>query len=325
MITRRRLVIALGAGALAAPLASFAQQQPAKVPRVGILGAAPGPQWDTFKQGLRDLGYSESRNIALEYRWTEGKNERLPALAAELIGLRVDIIVAEGTPATQAAKKATGTIPIVMAIVGDPVGVGLVTSLVRPGGNITGSSSMSPDLSAKQMELLKEVVPSLTHLAILRNPANQSTGLALKGIETAARVLRVHLIFVEARGRDEFEKSFSTVVRERAGGLLVIPDPTFDAEQSGLADFASKNRLPALYNKTLFAEAGGLMSYGARYSDFFGRAAIYVDKILKGAKPAELPIEQPTRFELVINMKTAKALGIKIPNSILVRANRVIE
>ena len=324
MTSRRQFLVAMGAGVSLAPLAADAQTA-AKIPRVGILAAAPGPHWDAFQHGLRNLGYMEGRNIALEYRFAEGRNERLPALAAEFIRLRVDIIVTEGTPAAQAAKKATGTIPIVMAIVGDPVGLGLVTNLARPGGNITGSSSLAPDLSAKQTELLKEVVPSLTRLAVLRNPVNPVTGLALKGIETAARVLRIHLIFVEARGRDEFEKSFSTIVSERADGLLVVADPTFDAEQKWLADFASKNRLPALYNKTLFVEAGGLMAYGARYSDFFGRAALYVDKIIKGAKPGNLPIEQPTKFELFVNMKTAKALGIKIPNSILVRADKVIE
>ena len=237
----------------------------------------------------------------------------------------MDVIVTEGTLAAVTAKKTTNTIPIVLAISADLVGAGLVSSLAHPGSNVTGSSSLSPNLIAKQIELLKEIIPELNRLAILSNPDHPLAKLAHAQAETAARTLRVQLALFSTRGRADYYESFQNAVKGRAGGMLILADPAFDAEQSFLAEFALKNKLPTLYNKTAFADAGGLIAYGARYSDFFARAAIFVNKILKGAKPSDLPIEQATNFELVVNMKTAKALGIKIPNSILVRADKVIE
>ena len=318
------LVLTLALGILLAPLAADAQQA-ARVYRIGILGDTPGPQWKAFRQGLGDLGWIEGQSVEMEWRWSEGRFDRLPDLAAELVRLRVDIIVSEGSTATQAAKQATATIPIVMAIAADPIGFGLVASLARPGGNVTGSSSLSPQLTAKQMELLKEVVPGLSRLSVLGHLTNPAHQVALKEIEAAASVLRVKIQPVGAPGVDELEGAFSTIIGQRPGGLLVIPSPIFDAQQRRIADFATKSRLPAVYNKPLFAEAGGLMAYGAHYADFFRRAATYVDKILKGAKPGDLPVEQPTRFELVINLKTAKALGLTIPLSVLIRADQVIQ
>ena len=294
------IVLPLALALLSAPLSSDAQR-PAKIPRIGILGDTPGTQWETFRQGLRDLGYVEGQSIVMESRWSEGRAERFPDLAAELVHLKVDIIVTEGQTAGRAAKKATSTIPIVMAISGDPVGIGLVPNLARPGGNITGLSSLWPELAVKQMELLKEIVPRLTRLAILWNPAYPLHELALKEIETAARTLRVELQLVEARAANEFDNAFLTMTRARAGALIVHANPMFDAQQRWIADLAVKSGLPAVYNKSLFSEVGGLMAYGARYLDFFRRAATFVDKILKGAKAGDLPIEQPTRFELVIN------------------------
>jgi len=317
-------IATLALAVLAAPLANAAQQ-PGKLPLVGLLGDTAGSQWETFRQALRDLGYVEGRTIAIEGRYSEGNAARFPDLAAELVRLGADVIVTEGESATQAAKKATSTIPVVMAITADPVGRGLVASLARPGGNITGSMSLSFELTAKQMELLKETLPALTKLAILRAPG-PSHDLALRRhVEPAARALRVHLQFVEAQVPGELDKAFSTMNRERPDALLVLPNPMIDAQQRRIAGLTTQSRLPAVYNKPLFAQAGGLMAYGARYLDFFQRAATYVDKILKGAKPANLPVEQPTRFELVINLKTAKGLGLTIPRSILIRADQVIQ
>ena len=317
-------IVALALHLLAAPLAAAAQQ-PAKVARIGILGETRGPQWETFRQGLRDLGYIEGQTIVLEWRWSEGRVEQFPALAADLVRLGVDIIVTEGGLASLAAKKATSAIPIVMAISADPVGIGLVPSLARPGGNITGMASLSPDLGAKQMEMLKEILPGLRRLAVLGNPAMPAHGLMLKEIEAAARTLRVDLHLVAARDATELDDAFLAMNRAHVRALIVMASPTFDAHQRRLADLTLKSRLPAAYNKTLFAEAGGLMAYGAVYLDFFRRAAAYVDKILKGAKPGDLPVEQPTKFELVINLKTAKALGLTIPQSVLIRADQVIQ
>ncbi len=322
-MTQPALTVILALGLLAAALAAEAQQ-PAKVARIGILGDRPAPQWETFRQALRDLGYVEGRTIVIEGRYSEGNTARYPDLAAELVRLRADVIVTEGGHASEAAKKATSTIPIVMAIVADPVGMGLVSNLARPGGNITGSMSISLELVPKQMELLKEVLPALTKLAILWNPDSYHK-LALRQIETAARVLRVQLQLVEARTPGDLDKAFSTMNRERPDALLVLPNPMIDARQRRIADLTTQSRLPAVYNKPLFPEAGGLMAYGARYLDFFQRAATFVDKILKGVKPADLPVEQPTRFELVINLKTAKALGLTIPQSVLIRADQLIE
>jgi len=317
-------IVTLAVGPLIAPLAAGAQQA-ARVPLVGLLGDTPGPQWEAFRKALRDLGYVEGRTIAIEGRYSEGNTARFTDLAEELVRLRADVIVTEGGSATRAAQKATSTIPILMAIVPDPVVMGFVSALARPGGNITGLMSLSFELTAKQMELLKETLPALTRLAILWNPASPWHELALRQVETAARALRVELKLAGARDPGDLDKAFATIKRERAGALLVLPHPTFDAQQRRIADFTTQSRLPAVYNKPLFPEAGGLMAYGARYLDFFQRVAAYVDKILKGARPGDLPVEQPTRFELVINLKTARALGLTVPPSVLVRADKVIE
>jgi putative tryptophan/tyrosine transport system substrate-binding protein len=320
---RREFISVLGSATLAWPIAVRAQQ-PGEVRRIGVLGETPGPQWKAFRQALGELGYADGQSIALEWRWAEGQRGRFPDLAAELVRLRMDVIVAEGSSAIRAAKTATSTIPIVMTIAGDPVGMGLVSSLNRPGGNITGSSSLSPELYSKQIELLKELVPELTRIGVLWT-GNPEARLALKKIESAAEALGVHLHLVEAQREAELDSAFSVLTAARPAALLVVADPTFDSLQRQIADLAAKARLPAVYNKSLFAKAGGLLVYGAVYSEFFRRAAYYVDKILKGAKPADLPVEQPTKFELVINLKTAKALGLTVPPALLVRADEVIE
>jgi putative tryptophan/tyrosine transport system substrate-binding protein len=315
-------------GLLAAPLAAEAQQ-PVKVARIGVL--APGsptssPQLrEAFRQQLRELGYVEGQNIVIEYRWAEGRAERLPDLAAELVSLNVDVIVAGGTPGPLAAKHATGTIPIVMTAAGDPVGSGLVASLARPGGNVTGLSARSPDLSGKRLQLLKEVVPGVARVAVLWNAANPYAALVVRETEAAARSLGVQVQFLEVRGPDDFENALPAAIRGRAGALIVVEDPLTFLYLKRIAEFAAQNRLPATYGYREFAEAGGLMTVGPNLADLYRRAAIFVDKILKGAKPADLPIEQPTKFELVINLKTAKALGLTLPPSLLLRADQVIE
>ena len=321
------IVLPLALGLLLAPLAAAAQPLP-KVARIGLLlpGTAPDPGVEAFRQGLRDLGWVEGQNIAIEYRWAEGKFERLPGLAAALIRLKVDVIVANATPATSAAKNATGTIPVVFAFVADPVASGFVASLARPGGNITGLASIATEVIGKQLELLKEALPKVSRVAVLRNPDNQSHPLMLRQAESAARVLRVQLQILEARSPDEFDTAFAAMTRQRAGGLLVLADSgMFFVQRTRIADLAAKNRLPAVYGHLEHAEAGGLMAYGTNRADLFRRAAYFVDKILKGAKPDDLPVEQPTKFELVINLKTAKALGLTIPKSVLVRADKLIE
>jgi putative ABC transport system substrate-binding protein len=267
----------------------------------------------------------EGQNIAIEYRWAEGEYGRLPTLAPELVRLNVDIIVAAPTVAIQAAQQATGMIPIVMALANDPVGSGFVASLARPGGNVTGLSLFSPELSGKRLELLKETIPKLSRVAVLWNPSNPSVPPLLRETEAAAHALRLRLQLLEVRGPTEIDRAFSAIARDRAGALLVLPDPTAVDQQKRILDLAAKSRLPAMYWSRELVEAGGLMAYGANAPDMFRRAATYVDKILKGAKPADLPVEQPTRFELAINLKTAKALGLTFPPSILVRADQVIQ
>ena len=325
---RRDTVLALLALG-AAPLAAEAQQA-AKVARIGYLSPnlASSPHLrDAFLQGLRDLGYGEGRNIVIEYRDAEGKRERLPALAAELVALKVDVILAEGgTLGPRVAMQATTTIPIVFAA-GDPVGSGLVTSLARPGGNVTGLSALGPELVGKRLELLKQAVPGVDRVAILRQPVALGERTAmdmLKAADAAARALGVQPQFVEARDPDELARAFSDMTSARAGALTVLPANMFLREHRRLVDLAAKNRLPAVYTSRDFVDAGGLMSYGANQADLFRRAATYVDKILKGAKPGDLPVEHPTKFELVINLKTAKALGLTIPQSVLAHADEVI-
>ena len=328
---RRRFIEVIAGGLVAAPLAAEAQQA-VKIARIGFLtpnmAASPPHVREAFLQGLRDLGYVEGRNVVIEYRDAEGKSERFPALAAELVALKVDVIVAPGTPAALAAKQATRTLPIVFPIAGDPVTSGLVTSLARPGGNVTGLSILDPDLVGKCLEQLKQAVPGVSGVAVLWQPGGlgeRTDKDMLKGAEVAARALGVRLQFVEARGPADFERAFSEMTRARAGALTVLPSTMFLHERRRLVDLAARNRLPAVYPWREAVDAGGLMAYGANIADLFRRAATYVDKILKGAKPADLPVEQPTKFELVINLKTAKALGLTIPQSVLGRADQVIE
>ncbi len=328
MTTRREFMCTL-AGLLTAPLAADAQQA-VKVARIGYLAGslAAFPQLrEAFIQGLRDLGYVEGRNLVIEYRSPEGKPERLPALAAELVALKVDVIVAAGTPQPLAAKQATRTIPIVFAGASDPVASGLVTSLARPGGNVTGLSLLLPELVGKTLEQLKQAIPGVNRVAVLWQPGlgERTEKDLLKGAEAAGRALGVRLQFVEARGPADFDRAFSDMTKARSDALTVLGSNMFLIERRRLVALAAKNRLPAVYPLREWVDVGGLMAYGANLADLFRRAATYVDKILKGAKPADLPVEQPTKFELVINLKTAKALGLTIPPSLLQRADEVIQ
>ena len=311
----------------AAPLAAHAQQ-PGKLHRIGFLGnstaALEANLVGPFREGLRDLGYVEGRNILIEYRWAEGKYERFPALIAELIALKVDVIVTAGTPATLAVKKATTSVPLVMVAVGDPVGTGIVASLSRPGGNITGLTSISPELDGKRLELLREVIPNVSHIAVLWNAASPLQVVAEKQTQAAAQVLRMKVLSLGVRTEEEIEDAFAAIVRERPGALLVLADRLFLHHRARIMDFAAQHRLPGVHAYRELVEAGGLMSFGPSYADMHRRAAYFVDKILKGAKPADLPVERPATFELVINLKTAKALGLTIPQSVLLRATEVI-
>ena len=328
--TRRAFLGAVAGGLLAAPLTSEAQQA-AKIARIGYLvtNLAASPHLrEAFRQGLRDLGYVEDRNLVIESRDAEGKFERLPALAAELVALKVDVIFAGTTPPALAAKQATRTLPIVFAGVADPVTSGLVTSLARPGGNVTGLSLLAPELVGKCLEQLKQAVPVVSQVAVLwqRGALGERTEKdMLKGADVAARALGVRLQFVEARGPADFDRAFSDMTRARADALTVLSSAMLFGERRRLVDLAAKHRLPAVYPWRESVDAGGLMSYGANVADGYRRAATYVDKILKGARPGDLPIEQPTKFELVINLKTAKALGLTIPPSVLGRADEVIQ
>jgi putative ABC transport system substrate-binding protein len=279
---------------------------------------------DALRAGLRELGYVEGKNVVIEYRWAEGKYDRLPGLAAELVSLKVDVLVTAGTPGALAAKQTTTTIPIVMAGTGDAVATGLVSSLARPGGNITGSTDFVPELMAKQLELLKEVMPRSGRVAVLVNPDNPSNVPMFKVMETTARSLKVELQRFEIRGQNELEGAFSAMTKSRADAIVVTTDSLFNANARAIADLAAKKQLPAA-GTTDFAEAGGSIGYSMNFSAVSRRAAYFIDKILKGTKPSDLPIEQPTKFELVINLKTAKALGLSIPPSLLQRADKVIE
>jgi putative tryptophan/tyrosine transport system substrate-binding protein len=324
------LAVVLAVSLILAPVATEAQQA-GKVPRVAFLtpwsDSDPGRQrgLEAFRQGLRELGYVEGQNIVIESRSAEGKDDRLPALAADLVRSKVDVIVATSGAATKAAQQATKTIPIVMSLVNDPVGSGLVASLARPGGNVTGLTIMAPDLMAKRLELLKEVVPKLSRVALLQNPDNPASAAQLREAEAAARALRVQPQTLEARNQQEIEGAFATMIRERAGALLILSDAIFFTQRRQIAELAAKGRLPSIIGTRDYPDAGGLMAYGPNFLDLERRAATFVDRILKGAKPAELPIEQPTKFELVINLKTAKALGLTIPQTLLLRADQVIQ
>jgi putative ABC transport system substrate-binding protein len=325
---RRAFIAAVGGSILAAPIAAEAQPT-GRVYRLGYLSASSGtlnsPYAEAFRQGLRELGWVEGQNIVIEFRSAEEFN-RLPALAAELVRLKVDAIVATPTPAALAAKSVTATIPIVGISLADPVGLGLIPNLARPGGNVTGVSySVGADIFGKDLELLREAVPKVRRMAVLSNPDSPSQSVILDNIKTAARSLELQLLLVGARGPGDFAGAFTTMARERVGALFVVTDPTYIAHRARLVGLATRNRLPSMFTQGADVEAGGLMSYGPIFTAMYRRAAYYVDKILKGENPADLPVEQPTKFELVINLKTAKALGLTIPQTLLLRADRVIE
>ena len=316
---RRAFVTALFS-ILAAPLATEAQQV-GKVPRLGVLFGSPAVSWiEALRQGLRELGYVEGQTVRIEWRSAEGRYERLPELR-----LRVDVLVAHPTIAVLAAKQATTTIPIVIPASADPVGAGLVASLARPGGNITGSTFISSEISGKRLEFLKAITPHAARVAVLANPTNPATALQLREAQVAAEGLGLVLEVLEVRVGGELDRVFSSLNRGGAVGLLVIDDPMLGSYRADIVKLVAKTRLPAMYPSTDLVEAGGLMSYGANVDEMFRRAVIYVDKLLKGAKPADLPVEQPTKFELVINLKTAKALRLTIPQSLLIRADQIIE
>ena len=326
---RRRLVLALAAGALAAPLVSLAQQ-PTRLVRIGFLHSASlqgsEPQLQAFRAGLRDLGYVEGKNYQFEFRWGEGRLERLPALAAELVQSKVDVIVAASSPSIVAAKQATRTIPIVMPLSSDPVGDGLVASLAHPGGNITGLSVMSAELGEKRIQMLRELSPKASlPMDVLWNPDYVGMRARFEQARHVAPAVGMTVQSMEVRDARELDAVFATIVREHPDALLVLVDPFTRSQRSRIVDFAAAQRIPAMYETSDFVDAGGLISYGPNLPEQYRRAASYVDKILKGAKPADLPIEQPTKFELAINIKAAKTLGIRIPDSLLVRADKVIE
>jgi putative ABC transport system substrate-binding protein len=318
----------LAVGVLVAPLAAAAQPA-AKVHRIGYLAmtSAIGQRFlEPFRQRLRELGWVEGRNIAIESRFAEGRVDRLPGLAAELVRLKVDVLVAGPSPPAVAAKNATETIPIVLVAVGDPVRLGLVASLARPGGNVTGLSfDVGLETFGKGLELLKETVPAVRRVAVLSNPTNPAQAIAIRDVKVAAAALGLQLQILEARGPGEFDGAFAAMTREGAGALLVLVEPLFVLHRTRLADLAARNRLPSMHGVREFVEAGGLMSYGPSLVASYRHAALFVDKILKGARPADLPVEQPTTFELVVNLKTAKALGLTIPPSVRVRADEVLE
>ena len=320
-------VLALGA-MLFAPGFPAQAQQTKKIPRIGVFlpasASATAHLVEAFRQGLHEHGYVGEQNLTVEPRYAEGKVERLAGLAAELVRFKVDVIVVGSTPGAMAAKNATGAIPIVIVTTGDPVAGGLVASLARPGGNITGLTALGQELGGKRLEVLKEAVPKVSRVAVLSNPVNPDSGLSLKGMEVAARALGLQLRVQEVRDPTEFEKVFEAITREGARALMVLPDPMFVSQGGRIVALSAKSRLPSMYAHREFVDAGGLMFYGASLADMWRRAATYVDKILKGAKPADLPVEQPKKFEFVINLKTAKALNLTIPQSVLYRADKVI-
>ena len=326
-MSKKILLSAVATLILASVLPAEAQQ-PKKVPRIGYLDAvslsASAGRIEAFRQGLRELGYIEGKNIVIEYRFAEGKLDQVPRNAAELVGLKVDVIVTGGRTATHAAKQATVTIPIVMGQDPDPVGNGFIANLARPGGNITGLSTLAPELSGKQLELLKETVPRLSRVAVFGTSTTPSNAQALREVEVAAGAFGVQLQYLDVLSPNDIETVFREARKERAGAVLMLPSPVLLAQRTQIVALTVKSRLPAIYARPEFVEDGGLMTYGPRITDSFRRAATYVDKILKGAKPADLPVEQPTKFELVINLKTAKQIGLTIPPNVLARADKVI-
>jgi putative ABC transport system substrate-binding protein len=324
------LKFAIVTGAMLFALCSSAQaQQSTKVPRIGFLIAtspsATAARLEAFRQGFRELGYVDGKSVVIEYRWAEGKVDRLPDLAAELIRLKVDIIFSTGPQSTRAAKEATSMIPIVMGFDNDPVGNGFVASLARPGGNITGLSTLAPEISGKQLELLKEIVLRLSRVVVFGTSTQPGNAQALKEIELAAGALGVKFQFLDILGPKDIETAFGAAGKGRADAVLVLNSPIFNSQRTQITDLAVKNRLPTIYWATEFVEAGGLMTYSVSFTDLFRRAATYVDKILKGAKPADLPVEQPKKFEFIINLKAAKQIGLTIPPNVLARADKVIK
>ena len=309
-------------------VAMAAGQETTRISRIGLLTGSPsasGPALEMFREGLRDLGWIEGKNVTIEYRYGEGSNRRVPQLAAELVALKVDVIVVGGATPALAAKKMTAAIPIVMTYAGDPVGTGLVTSLARPGGNITGLSSLSDELSTKRLELLKEIVPKLLRVAVLWNPEASSSARSWEIIQPAAKELGLQLHSIQVRSPEELDKAFADVAKAGAGALAIMPGSPFGATNAKqVSELVAKSRLPSISNETVFVESGGLAVYAEDRSYNYRRAATYVDKILKGAKPGDLPIEQPTKFELIINLKTAKQIGVTIPPNVLARADKVI-
>ena len=325
----RKKIFCLALGAMLSALSfSVEAQQTGKIPRIGYLSSlsasSDSSRHDAFRQGLKELGYVEEKNVAVEYEFAQGKLDRLPDLAGELVRLKVDVIVVGGSTATRAAKNATKLIPIVMINVTDPVVLGFVVSLARPGGNITGLSNLAPELGGKRLELLKEIVPQLSRVAVLGDPNSPAYGPQLNELELAARALGLRLQPVEVRGPGDLENAFSAMIKAHAGAFMGLQQPTIDILRKRIMDLAGKNRLPAMYPNRENVEAGGLISYAADISTMFRRAATYVDKILKGTKPADLPVEQPMKFELVINLKAAKQIGLTIPQWTLMKADRVI-
>ena len=327
LINRRRF-LQVGVSVLSAPLAAQAQQAK-KVPRIGLLGggsaAAIARRIDAFRQGLRELGYVEGKTIVIEQMWADGKLDRLPTLAAELVRRQVDVIVLAGPTVTRVCKETNITTPIVMAFDDDPVGSGFIASLARPGGNITGLSSLSPGLSAKQLELLKEIIPRLSRVAVLGSLTHPGTAQSLEEMQAAARTFNVQLRYLDVVDPKSIDTAFAAAHKESVAAVLVLTSVVTTTQRESIIRLAVQNRLPAIYFTADWVEAGGLLAYGASFNDLFRRAATYVDKILKGANPADLPVEQPTKFELVINLKTAKALGLTIPPAVLARADQVIE
>jgi putative ABC transport system substrate-binding protein len=315
-------LLALGFLAISEPAVA---QPPAKVHRVGVLGNDDNPPWEGFRRGLRELGYVDGQNVTIEWRWSGSRPDRFPGLATEIVALKPDVIVASGTQATRAAKRATSTIPIVMTTSSYPDKIGLVASLSRPGGNVTGLSNVGPELSGKKIELLKEIAPTVSRVAVLFNPTSEVEPLTVRELSAAASAVGVELQTVEVRSPDDFPAAFAAFSPGRVHALLALGNPINFRGRQLIADFAIKNRLPSMFDERLFVEAGGLMSYAPSFTDSFRRAATYVDKILKGAKPADLPVEQPTKFELVINVKTAKTLGLTIPPSLRLRADQLVE
>jgi putative ABC transport system substrate-binding protein len=330
MNNRRKLLVALGVGAFAPPYFAFAQQ-PGKVWRVGFLSPRMRPVsidsdiYGAFLQGMREFGYVEGKNLVIDWRFAENKAERLPDLAAELVQLKVDLIVAASPQATRAAQKATATLPIVFGSVGDAVDLGFVKSLAHPGGNITGLSNLARDLGPKRLEMLLAMAPRISRVVLMMNPGNSGHATVLKSLEAAAQKLNVKILPVAARSEREIGDALSSMAAEKAQAFLAGQDPLFTQQVRQIAEWAVKNRLPSIYGAREYAEAGGLMSYGPNLADLYRRTATYADKIFKGAKPADLPVEQPTKFELIINGKTAKTLGLKIPQSLLISADKVIE